>query len=308
MKSFFINLFLFLTFINVSAQTKKSIVCSEDNKPISDALLIIGNTPKYITDSIGSVYINSVDFDKEITIRHLNFETKSFVNWNNQDTLFLLGKKYNLDEIELVAKKKKIKTKQIFPTKNFRNVSFENWGKSSGISENIEIAVFFPNKNNIQTKIIKKVLIPTNDYKVIENLVSMNTSKRKNAKYSPFKINLYTVDSIIGIPKDKIFEESFIIKCELNEEFAILEFDKDEEFKFPKEGVFIVIKNLTKEEYKELGYDFVPGIKQIGVSKNNKFLPYFRYLHQGENALWRKQDYIIDRNKTYYIGIEVEEQ
>lgn len=307
MKSFFISLFLFITFTDINAQTKKSIVCSEDKKPISDALLIIDNSPKYITDSIGNVYFNSIDLDKELIIRHLNFETKSFVNWNNLDTLFLVEKKNNLDEIKLVSKKKKSKIKQIFPTKNIRNISLENWGKSSDISENMEIAVFFPNEDSTQIKVIKKVLIRTNDYKVIESLVSMNTSKRKNAKYSPFYINLFTVDNVIGIPKDQIFEKSFVIKCELNEEFAILEFNEDEEFKFPKEGVFIIIKNLTKEEYKEIGYDYAPGIKQIGVSKKNKFLPYFRYLHLGENALWRKYDYLTNRNNTYFIGLEVEE-
>ena len=76
---------------------------------------------------------------------------------------------------------------------------------------------------------------------------------------------------------------------------------------FPKNGFFVVIKNLTIEERKELGYDFAPGIEQIGVSKNNKFSPYFRYLHQGEDAKWNKSEYLINRTNIYNIGIEFKE-
>ena len=304
MKSLFIHFFLWLTLININAQSKKLLIFSDKGKSVADALLIIDNSPKYISDSIGFVTINNIDFDKEITIRHLNFETKRFTKWNLRDTLFLNERKYTLNEGELNAKRKKSKTLQLFPTKNISNSLPKNFGKSSSINQNVEIAVFFPNQDSTQTKFIKKILVPTNDYKVIESLQSGKRSKRKNAKFSPFKINLYTVDSVIGIPKQKIFEEYFVIKSVVNENYAILELDENDEFEFPQNGFFVVIKNLTIEERKELGYDFAPGIDQIGVSKNNKFSPYFRYLHQGEYAKWNKSEYLINRTNIYNIGIE----
>ncbi|MFD2907345.1 hypothetical protein ACFSX9_01215 [Flavobacterium ardleyense] len=307
MKSLFIHFFLWLNLININAQSKKVLIFSDSGSSVSDAILIIDNSPKYISDSIGLVTINNIDFDKEITIRHLNFETKRFTKWNLRDTLFLNERKYTLNEVELKSKRKKSKTLQLFPTKNISNSLPKNFGKSSSISQNVEIAVFFPNQDSTKTKIIKKILVPTNDYKVIETLQSNKRSKRKNAKYSPFKINLYTVDSVIGIPKDKKFEEYFVIKCDVDENYAVLELNEDEEFEFTKDGFFVVIKNLTIEEYEELGYYFAPGIDQIGVSKNNKFLPYFRYLYQAEDAKWKKKEYLINRKNIYNIGIEFKE-
>lgn len=215
-----------MTLTNINAQSKKVLIFSDSGSSVSDALLLIDNSPKYISDSIGFVTIKNIDFDKEITIRHLNFETKTFTKWSLKDTLFLNERKHTLNEVELKVKRKKSKTLQLFPTKNFSNSMPKNFGKSSSISQNVEIAVFFPNQDSTRTKIIKKILIPTNDYKIIKSLQSGKTSKRKNAKYSPFKINLYTIDSIIGIPKDKIFEEYFVIKCAVNENYAILELDK----------------------------------------------------------------------------------
>jgi hypothetical protein len=167
----------------------------------------------------------------------------------------------------------------------------------------MELALFFPNEN-YKDKIIKKIYIHTNDYRIIQDLKKVKSIKIKGAKNSPIKVNFYSVDSIYFVPKEKIFKEDFIIACQNNEEFALLELSIDEEFEFPLNGIFISIKNLTQDEYNNLGIDFPPGIKLIGVSKENKIIPYFRYLHQGDEALWQKYHYLIERGNTYKVGIE----
>ena len=210
-------------------------------------------------------------------------------------------------KLNLRLKEKKAKRYNSFLQKTLVIVCLKTLENQDLSVKMLKQPFFFPNQDSTRTKIIKKILVPTNDYKIIKSLQSGKTSKRKNAKYSPFKINLYTIDSIIGIPKDKIFEEYFVIKCAVNENYAILELDENEVIEFPKNGFFVVIKNLTIEERKELGYDFAPGIEQIGVSKNNKFSPYFRYLHQGEDAKWNKSEYLINRTNIYNIGIEFKE-
>ena len=299
------NFILFTLFFSINIFSQKKITIASSAKiPIIDALLIIDNTPRYISDSIGNVEIKFEDLKSSISIRHLNFKPKTFENWINQDTLFLEEKLEELQSIEIIASnktKKKIET--LFPKSSARNILPENFGKSGSLNNNIELALFFPNEK-YKRKVIKKVHVHTNDYKVIEDLKNKKSTKRKGAKNSPLKVNFYSVDSIYFVPKEKIFKEDFIIACQNNEEFAILELTFDEEFEFPLNGVFISIKNLSKEEYNNLGVDFPPGIKLIGASKENKIIPYFRYLHQGEDALWQKYHYLIERNNTYKVGIE----
>ena len=298
-----IILFTLLSISNAFSQ-KKITITSTLKSPITDALLIINNSPKYITDSLGSVTIKEVDLNSSIVIRHVKYKPKTFYNITNQDTLFLEEKLEELKDIEIIASSKsKKKTESLFPKISSRNILPENFGKSSSISNNMEIALYFPNEKK-QSNIIQRLKIYTNDYKVLENLETKKTNKRRNAKFSPIQVNFYTVDSIYEVPYEKIFQENFIVSCQIDDDYAILELSEEEEFEFPTNGIFITIKNLSEEEYKTLGFDYPPGITTIGVSKDNKIIPYFRYLHEDETALWKKYEYMIKRQNTYKVGIE----
>lgn len=299
------NIILFtLLFVSNVFSQKKITVASTLKSPITDALLIVNNSPKYITDSLGSVTIKEVDLNSSILIRHVKYKLKTFDNITNQDTLFLEEKLEELKDIEIIASSKsKKKTESLFPKISSRNIMPENFGKSSSISSNIEIALYFPNEKK-QSNIIQRLKIYTNDYKILENLETKKTNKRRNAKFSPIQVNFYTVDSIYKVPNEKIFQEDFIISCQNDDDYAILELSEEEQFEFPANGIFVTIKNLTQEDYEVLGFNYPPGITSIGVSKDNKIIPYFRYLHEGETALWKKYDYMIERQNTYKVGIE----
>ena len=296
-------LLLFLFSIPILAQ-KKLTIASELKNPIEDAILLIENSPKYISDSLGHVYIQKEDWNKTISIRHLNFNKKTFVNWIEKDTLFLEETINELNNIELIGNKKQEKlTNTLFPKSNLRNILPENFGKSSPIGRNVEIALYFPNEKK-ESEIIQRVKVYTNDYKVIESLETKKSNRRKNAKYSPIEVNFYTVDSVYGVPKVRKFQENFIISCQKNNDCAVLELSEEEQFEFPSNGIFVTIKNLSSEDYETLGFDFPPGITTIGVSKNNPIIPYFRYLHQGETALWNVYNHLIERRNAFKIGIE----
>ncbi|MDP5097327.1 MAG: hypothetical protein NWP90_06555, partial [Flavobacterium sp.] len=191
------NFILFTLFFSINIFSQKKITIASSAKiPIIDALLIIDNTPRYISDSIGNVEIKFEDLKPSISIRHLNFKPKTFENWINQDTLFLEEKFEELQSIEIIASnktKKKIET--LFPKSSARNILPENFGKSGSLNNNIELALFFPNEK-YKGKVIKKVHVHTNDYKVIEDLKNKKSTKRKGAKNSPLKVNFYSVDSI----------------------------------------------------------------------------------------------------------------
>lgn len=299
------NIILFtLLFVSNVFSQKKITVASTLKLPITDALLIVNNSPKYITDSLGSVTIKEVDLNSSILIRHVKYKTKTFDNITNQDTLFLEEKLEELNDIGIIASSKtKKRTESLFPKISSRNILPENFGKSSSIGSNIEIALYFPNKKK-QNNIIQRLKIYTNDYKVLENLETKKANKRRNAKLSPIQVNFYTVDSIYEVPNEKIFKENFIVSCQIDDDYAILELSEEEEFEFPTNGIFVTIKNLSKEDYQALGFDYPPGITTIGVSKDNKIIPYFRYLHEDETALWEKYEYMIKRQNTYKVGIE----
>jgi hypothetical protein len=296
-------LLLLLFSIPILAQ-KKLTIASESKKPIEDAILLIENSPKYISDSLGQVFIQAEDWNKTIFIRHLNFNRTQFENWAEKDTLFLEETINELNSIELVANQKYKKLENtLFPKSNLRNVLPENFGKSGPIGRNLEVALYFPNDKK-SSDIIKRIKVYTNDYKVIESLETKNATRKRNAKYSPVEVNFYTVDAVYGVPKEKLFQENFIISCQKNSDYAILELSEAEQFEFPYNGIFVTIKNLTAEDYETLGFDFPPGITTIGVSKNNPIIPYFRYLHQEEAALWNLYSYLIERQNAFKIGIE----
>ena len=209
-----------------------------------------------------------------------------------------------MKDIEIIASSKsKKKTESLFPKISSRNILPENFGKSSSISNNMEIALYFPNEKK-QSNIIQRLKIYTNDYKVLENLETKKTNKRRNAKFSPIQVNFYTVDSIYEVPNEKIFKKNFIVSCQIDDDYAILELSEEEQFEFPSNGIFVTIKNLSFEDYETLGFDFPPGITTIGISKSNPIIPYFRYLHQEETALWNLYNHLIERQNAFKIGIE----
>jgi len=298
------KLLLLLLFSIPTIAQKKLTIASESKQPIEDVILLVENSPKYISDSLGHVFIQKEDWNKTISIRHLNFKKKTFENWIEKDTLFLEETINELNSIELVANQKYEKLENtLFPKSNLRNVLPENFGKSGPIGRNLEVALYFPNDKK-SSDIIKRIKVYTNDYKVIESLETKNATRKRNAKYSPVEVNFYTVDAVYGVPKEKLFQENFIISCQKNSDYAILELSEAEQFEFPYNGIFVTIKNLTAEDYETLGFDFPPGITTIGVSKNNPIIPYFRYLHQEEAALWNLYSYLIERQNAFKIGIE----
>ena len=211
----FAHLFFLLFFISSIAQSKKLTISKKTKTPIPEALLLIENTPRYITDSKGTVYIKPSDFNKEITIRHINYKIQKFNNWITQDTLFLEEELTQLNEIEIVNNKKKRKDTRYYPKSSLNNILPENFGKSGSLNNNMELALFFPNEN-YKDKIIKKIYIHTNDYRIIQDLKNTKSIKIKGAKNSPIKVNFYSVDSIYFVPKEKIFKEDFIIACQNN--------------------------------------------------------------------------------------------
>ena len=290
-------LFLFIH-LNCFSQEIKITFCDTLTKQAVENVNITSNDMGHISDKEGNVFLNR-NYGKLLKATHVSYQDNYFYLKEIKDTIFLKSKNSILNEV--LISDKKIKTKQVFPKKNIREFYPENFGNSPSIHSVLDVGFFFPNEDKANTYLIKKILIATCDYSVID-LKSMKSTKIKGAKYSPFKANLYSIDTTYFKPKDKFFENDFIVQLKKNEKYA--ELIIDDSFILPKEGFFIVISNIEKEELNKLGYFFNPGIFTIGISKNNENFPFKK--NNAINGDWELDKYLYERRNTYYIGVELE--
>lgn len=290
-------LFLFIH-LNCFSQEIKITFCDTLTKEAVENVQIISNDMAHISNKEGNVFLNRI-YSKLLKATHVSYQDNYFYLKEIKDTIFLKSKNTILNEVLL--SNKKIKTKHVFPKKNISEFYPENFGNSSSIDEKLSVAFFFPNEDKVNTYFIKKILIATCDYSAI-NLKTKKRTKIEGAKYSPFKSNLYSIDTTHFKPKDKFFEKDFIVQLKKNEKYA--ELIIDDNFILPKEGFFIVISNIEKEELNKLGYFVNPGILTIGVSKNNKNFPFEK--NNAINGDWELDKFLHERNNTYYIGVELE--
>jgi hypothetical protein len=295
MNNFF---FIFLLYFSCNAQEKKIVFCDISSKETIENVHVVSKDNVYISNNEGNVFLSS-RLNDLLKASHLSYNDNCFFLKDTQDTLFLRPKDIILNEV--IIKGNKVKTKKIFPKKDVNHYYTKNWGKSPPIDKKLSLAIFFPNEDKSRKQVIKKILVATSDYQIYD--FNKNESiKMKGAKYSPFKVNLYSVDSINFKPKEMIFENDFIIQLEKNKEYAELKIN--EEFNLPNDGIFIVISNLEKNELEQLGYNGYPGIDTIGISDKNINFPFKR-----NNAIkgdWSLDTFLYERKITYNIGVELQ--
>jgi hypothetical protein len=292
-------IFLFIN-LNCFGQEIKITFCDILSKEAVENVHIISNDVVYISNNEGNVFLSmNQNHSNLLKASHLSYNDSYFFLKEIKDTIFLKSKNIILNEI--IINSKKIKTKKVFPKRNINDYFTKNWGNSPPIDKKLSVAFFFPNEDKVNNYLIKKILIATCDYKVFD-LKNNESNTVKGTKYSPFKVNLYSVDSTYFIPKDKIFEKDFIVQLKKNQKYAELIIDNN--FTLPDGGVFIVISNIDNEELKKRGYFGNPGIVTIGVSKDNKNFPFKK--NNAINEGWMLDKFLFDRKNTYYIGVELE--
>ena len=305
MKKFF-HFFLFITCI-VSAQSQHYFLLDKDTKlGIENANIDFNNGKGTHTDQKGLFKVpKNIEFIKISIIGYesleLNIKTKS-------DTIFLTRSTETLNEVSVIKEKRNYQ--QIFPQKGFNNLLMENWGSDGSTIVSVVIkAIYIPNKSKDTTKIISKIILHPTDYTSVSLGEKKKHEKQKDQKYAPFKINLYTVDTIIGIPAKRIFEKDITVQLKEGEKHLSYELTVDQQLNFPIEGVFIAISSFKKDYYETIGFKTSPGFRTIGISENSKFKVYKKSLvffdDEDPNAKWFRDQYMWDRNNTYYVGLEV---
>src|SRR5690606_14108450 len=204
----------------------------------------------------------------EIEVSHLGYITKRLKVLELKDEIFLDGDFFEITEITI--ENKKHKTKKIFPKKGISQLNPANYGVGAPLDYNEMKGIYIPNKEKKES-IITKIYLEPKDFSVISLDNRTNSEKQKGQKYAPFKVNLYSVDTLIGIPKDKFFEQDFEVQLEKNEKYVIITIPLEEQILFPKEGVFVVVSSFEKAYYESLGFKKSPAFNDIGTGNKSDF-------------------------------------
>lgn len=302
-------LFSFILFITniVTAQSQRYILLDENTKlAIENANVDFSNGNGTHTDKKGVFLVpKNIEF---IKISYIGYESLEYKLTIKTDTIFLTPSTEALNEVNVVKEKRNYQ--QIFPKKGFNDLLLENWGSDGNTIANVLVkAIYIPNESKDVTKIISKIIIHPTDYTSVTLGEKNKYEKQKDQKYAPFKINLYTVDTIIGIPIKRIFEKDITVQLKEGEKHLTYELTLDQQINFPIEGIFIAISSFPKEYYEAISFKTGPAFKTIGISRESKFKVYEKslafYDDDNPNAKWFRDQYMWDRNNTYYVGLEV---
>lgn len=299
------SLILFLTTVFCQAQHQSFLVLDNDSKSVIENVNIDFLNGKGTHTNAQGVF----NLDKKIPYIKISCIGYIALELNVaaiKDTVFLHRSNEELKEISVNGKeRKKI---SIFPSKNINNFLPKNYGTGAPISSILIKAVYIPNENKTTTRIISKIIFYPTDYQTVSLVDKKKLKKQKDQKYAPFKINLYTVDTLIGIPIKRIFAKDIVVQLKDDERFLSYELSLDQQINFPTEGVFIAFSSFEKNYYEALGFKSGPAFKVIGITDESKFKTFqksFAFCETDDACLRFRDQYLWDRKNTYYVGLEV---
>jgi|SRR5690554_4580250 len=286
---------LFFVFLTCNSQISGTIY-SEQN-------LLIENVSVFLlknNDTLNTVLSDKNGFfefknsskseETELLLSHISYETLR-TKPTEEKIYFLTPKQYFIDEVSVISRKKEKKHR-------FNRVFNAVFYGSIHMSYNTELAVFIPTTYKNKEKKIKSI-----KYSLIDL-----SGQMKNNKYQPFRACIYTIDSITKEPKEKIYR-SEKVRMSKNEKWFYVNIDSLD-IKMSKEGLFIVMETITREEADN---------KQIGNRNGNRLIdaiPTLRtklYNPKSPNKSYRRttlrhnNSWEYDNNFHYCMEFEFEE-
>ncbi|WP_431136990.1 hypothetical protein [Psychroserpens mesophilus] len=223
-----------LIFTIFSIFTFKLFYCQEikildfnSNQPIENVSVSIDENFIGYSDSHGNFQIKEDIKYSSISFSHLSYETLSIEKEQfNESIIYLISKSETLDEVEIEAKKKY----------NVRRAIFGGLGASAGsnFGWNTKVVTFIPFEYEGK--------ITTLTYQLVDMLGV------KGLKYLKFKANLYSIDTLTRLPKQKLIEEDILTSNKNGDRVYSLDVSKYN-IQMPKEGVFVAFVILDYDEY-----------------------------------------------------------
>ena len=263
-KETIITILFVLVSMNMYTQQRLTVRDSLTQEPIAYTSVWFGNEAGGYTDESGMIEIP--EGTKQIRLSHICYETKNIAKVTaDLQTIFLVPKATNLDEVAISAKTpKRIKTTEVGLMKA------KTQTKHKG-ANGFEMALFIPHDSTwTDTPYIHSILASL-DYST-HYLVF---TEIKTPIYATLRFDLRLPDAMTGAPKDESLINGGIIlpsSQKLSKDGVSL----TRPIPFPQTGVFVVVEWITTAQVSE-SCNLVPSLNMT--------------LNVGENRTWNKKTF-----------------
>lgn len=294
---------LILSLITIScfAQSRKiTVVDSDTGMAVEKCFVELDKTKGVYTNANGIALLPKAS--SPISIKHLGYKDWS---GNATDTIFLQPDVISLDGVAINSSDSKKQIIRILPVRSLNNLMPHNVGDGTLIAFNEQKGIFVPNENPQQQKLLKKILLRPTGYSKLD-LSNGKQTEFEQAKYSSFKVNLWSVMPEVGVPLKPLLDEDIVLQLKKGKTYV--EVSLPEEIILPTEGVFIVLSSLTQEYYtkENSGVTTAPAFYRIGVSKKSNFKMFVRTVDEDGYGLWKRDEWYWKHNSVYLAGFEAE--
>jgi hypothetical protein len=298
MKKRYIIIIMMFIFLNFSySQIKKIVIFDKfNNSLVENAFLKFDDSINFVSDKNGLILLKKYK-NENFSISHLSYKPFRSKFSLIIDTIFLETRFNSIDEITINNKAVKV----LKPKKSIGNLNPRNYGGGGApLDEKLIYAIYIPNKTGKEFYINEVSLEPTGYSLVYGN--GKLKEKLENHKYAPFKLDIYSNDSIYNIPKQSILKEPVIIILEKDKKFATASFD--EKFVIDKNGFFIVLTALEKSYYQNIGFKSSPAFNTIQADKETKYLMLTKNIVV-EDSIWKQDLRNRDYNTIFNFSIQI---
>ena len=293
-KETFITILFVLVSMNMYTQQRISVRDSLTQEPIAYTSVWFGNEAGGYTDESGMIEIP--EGTKQIRLSHICYETKNISKVTaDLQTIFLVPKSINLDEVAISAKvPKRTKTTEVGLMKA------KTQTKHKG-ANGFEMALFIPYDSTwTGTPYIHSILASL-DYST-HYLVF---TEIKNPIYATLRFDLRLPDAKTGAPKDESLIDGGII-LPSSQKLGKDGISLPRPIPFPQTGVFVVVEWITTAQVSE-SCNLVPSLNMtLNEKENRTWNKKTFFAKQSGGAERRGMDWMQEQNEPAYQNEEAQ--
>ena len=293
-KETFITILFVLVSMNMYTQQRISVRDSLTQEPIAYTSVWFGNEAGGYTDESGMIEIPKGT--KQIRLSHICYETKNIAKITaDLQTIFLVPKSINLDEVAISAKApKRIKTTEVGLMKA------KTQTKHKG-ANGFEMALFIPYDSTWAEMPYIHSILASLDY----STHWLVFTEIKTPIYATLRFDLRLPDAMTGAPKDESLINGGIIlpSCQkLGKDGVSLAHP----IPFPQTGVFVVVEWITTAQVSE-SCNLVPSINMtLNEKENRTWNKKTFFARQSGDAERRGMDWMWEQNEPAYQNEEAQ--
>ena len=268
-KQSIITILLALVVMAGQAQQTMTVKDSITNEPIPFVSVYFGNDTGGYTDENGAIAIPNEA--AQIRLSHICYETKSISKITaDLQTIFLVPKSINLDEVAISAKiPKRIKTTEV------GSMKAKTQTKHKG-ANGFEMALFIPYDSTWTESPYIQSILASLDY----STHWLVFTEIKTPIYATLRFDLRLPDAKTGAPKDESLINGGII-LPSGQRLSKNGISLSRPIPFPQTGVFVVVEWITTAQVSE-SCNLVPSLNMT--------------LNEKENRTWNKKTFFAKQS------------